>query len=375
MGDTRPVAVELMRTLDEKFIANAIAFEAARPAAGFIADGAALRRADGSLDRELIRQIIAGGSRRMPAMRQRLMRAPLGLTTPGWVPVDHLDLDFHVRFLDDVIDDADLAEVLAGRQNGEMRLDHPLWDFLVGESASGDVVVVGRVHHAFGDGIFGMRVFDALVADEPYDPGPVDESRPPIRGAANGAGTAGRGGPHVVGRTGRAHGGVAGVLAQAVPQTALALGRADAASDPEPGDHASGPGAAAPAAVAQRLRRVRPQPRASARTRPRRLRDQPHRRGRPRGGRGPHGRDGRSRAARADLATRRFRRRRAQPRAHGAREPCGRHGTRRRRSARARRHRACRGVGRDGHRRRRVVGLRVVPAWPRSRAVLRSVDA
>ena len=57
MGDTRPVAVELMRTLDEKFIANTIVFESARPAAGFIAEGAALRRGDGSLDREL-----SGGS-------------------------------------------------------------------------------------------------------------------------------------------------------------------------------------------------------------------------------------------------------------------------------------------------------------------------
>ena len=73
MGDTRPVTVELMRTLDEKFIANTIVFEAARPAAGFIAEGAALRLADGSLDRELIRRIIAGGSRRIPALRQRLM--------------------------------------------------------------------------------------------------------------------------------------------------------------------------------------------------------------------------------------------------------------------------------------------------------------
>ena len=187
MGDTRPVAVELMRTLDEKFIANSIVFESARPAAGFIADGAALRRADGSLDRELIRRIIAGGSRRMPAMRQRLMPSPLGLTTPGWVEIDDLDLDFHVRFLDDVIDDADLAEVLSGRRNGEMRLDRPLWDFLVGESASGDVVIVGRVHHAFGDGIFGMRVFDALVADQPYDPGAIDESRPLIRAPRTGA--------------------------------------------------------------------------------------------------------------------------------------------------------------------------------------------
>jgi diacylglycerol O-acyltransferase / wax synthase len=188
MQDTRPVAVELMRTLDEKFIANAIAFESARPAAGFIAEGAALRRADGSLDRQLIRRIIAGGSRRMPAMRQRLMPAPLGLTTPGWVPVDHLDLDYHVRFLDEVIDDADLAETLAGRRNGEMRLDRPLWDFLVGESAGGEVVIVGRVHHAFGDGIFGMRVFDALVADEPYDADELDESRPLARAPRTGAG-------------------------------------------------------------------------------------------------------------------------------------------------------------------------------------------
>lgn len=188
MRDTRPVAVELMRTLDEKFIANAIVFESARPAAGFIVEGAALRRADGSLDRQLIRRIIAGGSRKMPAMRQRLMPSPLGLTTPGWVPIDHLDLDEHVRFLDGVIDDTDLAETLAGRRNGEMRLDRPLWDFLVGESAGGEVVIVGRVHHAFGDGIFGMRVFDALVADEPYDPGELDESRPPTRAPRTGAG-------------------------------------------------------------------------------------------------------------------------------------------------------------------------------------------
>ncbi len=188
MGDTRPVTVELMRTLDEKFIANTIAFEAARPTAGFIAEGAALRLADGSLDRELIRRIIAAASRRIPALRQRLTASPLGLTTPGWVPVEQLDLEYHVRFLDGVIDDADLAEVLSGRRSGEMRLDRPLWDFLIGESADGEVVIVARVHHAFGDGIFGMRVFDEIVAADPYDPGEVDDSPPPTRAPRNGAG-------------------------------------------------------------------------------------------------------------------------------------------------------------------------------------------
>ncbi len=167
----------------------------------------------------------------MPAMRQRLMPAPLGLTTPGGSRSIDLDLDDHVRFLDGVDRRRRLAEVLAGRRNGEMRLDRPLWDFLVGESASGEVVVVGRVHHAFGDGIFGMRVFDALVADEPYDPGSTIPPADP--GAANRRRDARRGGPHVVGRAGRAPGRVAGVLAQAVPQAALALGRADASPDPE----------------------------------------------------------------------------------------------------------------------------------------------
>ncbi|WP_164863484.1 wax ester/triacylglycerol synthase domain-containing protein [Agromyces sp. LHK192] len=163
--------VELMATLDEKFIANTVAFEAARPSCAIVVDGAALRRPDGTIDRELVRAVFRRAVDRMPALGMRVRRAPLGLTAPFWVPATEVDFDFHVRFPGGVVPDGpDRAETFSGRRNGEMRLDRPLWDFMAVELESGDVALVGRVQHALGDGIYGLRVIDSLVETEPFDP-------------------------------------------------------------------------------------------------------------------------------------------------------------------------------------------------------------
>ena len=168
MSDRRPVSVELMRTLDEKFIANAIAFEAARPTAALIVDGGPLRLPDGSLDREGIRRHLEASAWQLGPLHHRLRPSPLRLTTPGWVPVDRIDGDWHVRFVDGVIvDREEIGDYLAGRRSGAMSLKAPLWDFTVLEIASGDVVVVGRIQHALGDGVFGVRLLDTIVSGMP----------------------------------------------------------------------------------------------------------------------------------------------------------------------------------------------------------------
>ena len=84
---SRPEAkAELIRTLDEKYVANSIAFDAMIAAAALILDGARLRGSDGAIDLDAIAARLEALTWRVPAMRQRLVGTPLRVTTPAWVP-------------------------------------------------------------------------------------------------------------------------------------------------------------------------------------------------------------------------------------------------------------------------------------------------
>jgi diacylglycerol O-acyltransferase / wax synthase len=158
---------ELLRTLDEKFIANSIAFDSMAGAATIIVDGAPLRDADGAIDLAMIRSRFEAASWHMPAMRQRLVPTPLRATTPAWVPVPELDIARHVRLHPTVEpDDPRRAEVLTGRRNGRLDPRLPLWDILIVELDSGRVAIVGRFHHAIGDALFALRFGDAVAGTE-----------------------------------------------------------------------------------------------------------------------------------------------------------------------------------------------------------------
>jgi diacylglycerol O-acyltransferase len=164
---------EPLRTLDEKFVSNAIAFEAARPVATMVVDSTPFRREDGSLDRELIltaweRFIVAS-----PAQRQRLVRAPLGLFTPSWVFADSVEVRDHVRFHPGVVEwDPRRTELLTGLFNGPMDPKGPLWDILVVELSTGQLAFPMRIQHVMGDGMFGLMLFTTFTEENPYDVAP-----------------------------------------------------------------------------------------------------------------------------------------------------------------------------------------------------------
>lgn len=165
---------ELIRTLDEKYVANSIAFEAMVAAATLIVEGAPLRGADGAIDLAGIRDRMEAVTWLVPAMRQRLAPTPLRLTTPAWVPVDELDIARHVTLHPTIEpDDPARVELLTGRLGGPMDPAAPLWDLCVVELDSGRVAIVARYHHVIGDALFGIRIGEVVAGAEPAPGLPV----------------------------------------------------------------------------------------------------------------------------------------------------------------------------------------------------------
>ncbi|QEO10253.1 wax ester/triacylglycerol synthase domain-containing protein [Protaetiibacter larvae] len=167
-------SAELMRTLDEKFIADPAAYAAMRPVGTIIVEGAPLRTPEGELDRDAVRAVVARAVALFPPARQRLREMPLGLTTPAWVAAEP-DLDYHLRFHDEPTE-AELAALLGGALNGELALDRPLWSILAAPLSDGDVAIILQLHHALGDGLFGLRFVDALTANDPVDASVIPEA-------------------------------------------------------------------------------------------------------------------------------------------------------------------------------------------------------
>ncbi|GAB2464270.1 wax ester/triacylglycerol synthase domain-containing protein [Xylanimonas ulmi] len=183
MRDRRPVSVELLGTLDEKFVANAVVFEHATPCAGLLLAGERFRTPSGSLDHDLVLRALADGLRYAPELRRRLRPAPLGLTTPAWVPDDALDVAAHVRFHPGVVaaDGPDLPVLLAGRLNPPLDPRRPLWNTVVAELDDGRLAVAWRIQHAVGDGLYGLRLLDALTEADAAAPA-LGTHRPPRSG-------------------------------------------------------------------------------------------------------------------------------------------------------------------------------------------------
>jgi hypothetical protein len=167
----KPIAVELMRTLDEKFVANRVMFSEAQLAASVVLEGASLRSKSGELDRDMLERLIESSTWKIPVMRTRLKRMPLGLTAPAWVRVKEIPLAEHIRYSTEPISaTGELSPLWAGRGNGDMSIDRPLWDVLFSELDSGDLLATVRAHHALGDGMYGLRILDTLSASEPFEP-------------------------------------------------------------------------------------------------------------------------------------------------------------------------------------------------------------
>lgn len=116
---------------------------------------------------------------KLPALRDRLVRVPLGLGRPFWYPDPRFDLDFHVR---------QAPPEYAGRDGwlrfvselSSVRLDRsrPLWQLWLVPGDGERFGVVLYHHHALADGHSGLHVLRTLFGRKPAGAPPAPTAEP-----------------------------------------------------------------------------------------------------------------------------------------------------------------------------------------------------
>jgi WS/DGAT/MGAT family acyltransferase len=142
-----------------------------------------LRRPDGGIDVDRIREYVSARLHRLPRYRQRLAWIPFE-RHPVWVDDPHFQISYHVRHtaLPRPGDERQLKR-LAGRVLSQA-LDRarPLWELWVVEGLQDDrFALVQKVHHCMIDGVGGVDLLAVLLAaspDAPVEPAPPWEPRP-----------------------------------------------------------------------------------------------------------------------------------------------------------------------------------------------------
>ena len=138
---------------------------------------------------EGIRRLLAERARTIPELNQRVHFTRWGEGRPLWLH-QPADVEHHVRLLDRVGDEDELAELAARLMSQPLPRDRPLWDSVVVPGPGPDRVgLVIRIHHAVADGLAALALAAALFDPGSFDPGPQAASvpapwpaeRPPFR--------------------------------------------------------------------------------------------------------------------------------------------------------------------------------------------------
>jgi diacylglycerol O-acyltransferase / wax synthase len=140
-------------------------------------------RSDGEpVDVETVRRWAADRLPRIPPMRWRLHRIPMGLGRPVFVDVGPVDIDAHLRIeqLPPPGTDEQLDDVVSRIASVQLDRSRPLWDLtVVGGLEGGRVALVFKLHHSIMDGQASVRFLEMAFAEEdpPYPPVP-DRAEP-----------------------------------------------------------------------------------------------------------------------------------------------------------------------------------------------------
>jgi len=122
---------------------------------------------------------------RVPPLRWRVLKIPMGLGRPVFIDAGPIDISEHVRReqLASPGSDEQLDEVVSKVASTKLRRDRPLWELVVVAGLSdGRVALVFKLHHSIMDGQASVRFLEVAFAtdDPPY--GPVPSRPEPIPG-------------------------------------------------------------------------------------------------------------------------------------------------------------------------------------------------
>ena len=117
-------------------------------------------------DAEVAVALVGERIERVPRLRQRLVRVPVGCGRPVWVDDPRFELSRHVTVVAAPVDgdDAAVLEIAAARVTTPLAMSRPLWSAtLVTGLADGRVALVVVFHHVLADGLGGLAVLAQLL--------------------------------------------------------------------------------------------------------------------------------------------------------------------------------------------------------------------
>ena len=183
-----------MPILDEALSrADATWFHADVPTNHFVVTSVAM--VDRPIDAARLKRVLTERISMHPRLTQVVSDASLPLATARWVPAADFDLDAHVHrvALPRPATRETLAEFVGDLAGQPIDLKRPLWHLYLVEGPGQGGAVVGRFHHALGDGYALVRMLLSLTDQAPggwsrHVPAPPRAARRRSRKAAAGPG-------------------------------------------------------------------------------------------------------------------------------------------------------------------------------------------
>ncbi len=143
--------------------ADATWFHADVPTNHFVVTSVAI--VDRPVDAARLKKVLARRIGMHPRLTQVVADASLPLATARWVPAPDFDMDAHVHrvALPRPATQATLAEFVGDLAGQPLDLARPLWHLYVVEGPGEGGAIVGRLHHALGDGYALVRMLLTLT--------------------------------------------------------------------------------------------------------------------------------------------------------------------------------------------------------------------
>jgi WS/DGAT/MGAT family acyltransferase len=128
-----------------------------------------LRRPDGGIDANAIRDAYAAVLHRMPRYRQKIAWIPFARRAV-WVDDPHFNLDYHVRHvsLPRPGGMAELERVASRVMEHHLDRAKPLWEIWIVEGLESDrFAIIAKTHHCMIDGASGVEMAQILLTPDP----------------------------------------------------------------------------------------------------------------------------------------------------------------------------------------------------------------
>jgi diacylglycerol O-acyltransferase / wax synthase len=177
-------AYERLSFLDQSFLHLESQTQPMHVAGVGIYEAGPLRKDDGGIDVDRVREYLESRLHCIPRYRQVLAFTPLE-NRPVWVDDQHFSIHYHVRHsaLPRPGDERQLKRLSARIMSQRLDRSRPLWEMWVVEGlAGGDrFAIIAKVHHAMVDGVSSVDLLTVMLSPEPatpFEPGPRWIPRP-----------------------------------------------------------------------------------------------------------------------------------------------------------------------------------------------------